>query len=187
MPMSLNKRPCHLNAGINARGEFEGDDRVPACDFTLSGIMLDKDELGELMDDKFIHRAWFNTRGKVLEPVTRKIASFALIDKYEGSTVTLYLGTSTEKLTLQKVKLVKLRLAPQTGGLTELRLQVQCRADAEQMSQLYTHQDMGVDASMRFGKLEIKAKAQPELPIGDETDDDAGGDLVPGPLDQPSA
>jgi hypothetical protein len=167
MGLSLNKRSCVLGAGVNGRSQLHGDEDVPACDFTIGNVMLEKEELNELLDDKYAHNALFNTRGKLCEPMFRQFNEFSLKHKYEKSYVTLWLDLAETVIKFADCKLARIRLSPQTGGMTELTLQVQCTADAESMAQIYTHQKRDCSVNIRFGKQEApKQKAQPELPLG---------------------
>jgi hypothetical protein len=179
MAMSLTKRGCKLSTHINARAEMDGEDPVPACDFTIHGMLLDGDELGELMNEPSIHNRWFNIKAKPVEPWgARKIAAYALCDKFEGAGVRLFLDGATS-MTLKSCKLKNLRLEPQTGGLTNLSLTVQYRASADEIAVLYTHQGLDISASLQFGRVAKSAKAQPQLPL-----DHLGPNEVPGPLDE---
>lgn len=167
MSLTVKKTGAKLGASINVRNELHGDEDVGACDFKLSGIMLDKEDLNELYQDKYYHNSLFNTKGKLMEPMTRLNEPAVFKTKFENSTITLWLGLSDEVVKLTEVKLRKITLEPQTGGLTELCLQVQCNPEAEQLGELYTHQNKDVSVNIRFGREEKpKQKPQPELPLG---------------------
>jgi hypothetical protein len=178
MSLTIKKCPAKLGSSINVRNELHGDEDVGACDFKLSGIMLEKDDLNELYDDKYFHNSVFNTKGRLFEPMTRYNDPMSFKLKFEKSTVTLWLGLSDEIVKFSECKLRKITLDPQTGGLTELCLQVQCNPDVPQIGHLYLHQNKDVSCSIRFGKEEKpKNKAQPELPLGSTEKDEDGNDL----------
>ena len=174
MGLSLNKRPCHLGKSVNTRTEMHGDTPTPAADLTLLGIMLDKDELNGLFNvdpdpkmQRDIYKALFNTKGKMAEPMLPEIHGFKLAHKFDKSRVTVYLGIDNEKVELAGCKLAKIELNPQPGGLTEISLQVQAYPTAEDLGQLYVHLDSDAHCSIRFGKVAIDVKRQPELPMGE--------------------
>jgi hypothetical protein len=171
MALTIKKTGAKLGASLNVRSEHHGDESVGACDFKLSGVMLDKDDLNELYGDKYYHASLFNQKGKALDPMTRKNEPAQFKGKFDQSTVTLWLGLAGEPLKLSDVKLRKITLEPQVGGFTELCLQVQCNPDEEALAQLYTHQNMDVEVNIRFGQEEApKQKAQDELPLDHQVD-----------------
>lgn len=174
---TVKKRECKIGPSINTRTEKHGDNDVPAADVEIEGVMLDREELGELLGDNAAWCAFFNQTGKLFEPLFAQLA-YALTHKFKDSNVVLYLGLAHEKLELAGVKLNRITLTPRTGGMTELTLQVQCTPDAAQMGELHVHRNQHASIGIRFGKLDVKTKAQPELPIGDNPD------IVAGPLDE---
>jgi hypothetical protein len=179
MALTVKKTQAKLGASINVRNERHGDEDVGACDFKIGNILIDKHDLNELYGDKYYHNSLFNTNGKLVEPMTQLNEPAVFKAKFENSTVTLWLGLSDEKLTLTEVKLRKITLEPQTGGYTEMTLQVQCNPDESQLGHLYSHQNKDVSVNIRFGREEKpKQKAQPELPLGDTEKGEDGEDTA---------
>lgn len=175
MAISLTKRPATISSSINSRSEYHGDDLVPACDFSLSGMMLERPELDELLGEGAYVRLFDAGNPNLAEPAFRDIKAIVISRKYEGGSVTLVIGTDETKIKIGGAKLNKITLSPQTGGLTALSLQVQCNPDAATMATLFERMGMPCDASIRFGREQAKpVKPQPELPL-----DHAGDPQVP--------
>lgn len=170
--LSLERRPCKMSGHINVRTEREGDEGVGACDIKISGVMLDREELGKLLGDEHAWRGMFNQKGKVYEPLFPQLADYRLLFSFEKCSVTLWLGLADERESerFNDVKLKSVVLAPQTGGMTAVSVQMQCRPDADQLAKLYCHLETDAHCSMRFGKVADKVKEQPQLPLGEATD-----------------
>jgi hypothetical protein len=167
--MILNKRPGRIGANISSRTEKHGDDNVPAFDMPLEAIMLTQTELNELMNEPLTSVAWFNDRKDGLaEPLFKNVKHFAITDTYEASSVTVYVGLKEQLFTLDDVKLVKIKLTPCVGGLTELKLTCQAKIDDTNTSLFeYLSKDCAVE--IEFGAVsesEKKKAAQPELNLG---------------------
>jgi hypothetical protein len=164
--MILNRRPGKIGANIPSRTEKHGDDNVPAFDVPLEAIMLTQSELNELMNEPLTSVAWFNDRKDGLaEPLFKNVKHFSITDKYEASSVTIGVGLKEQLFTLEDVKLVKLKLSPCVGGLTELKLTVQAKIDDTNTS-LFEYLSKDCSVEIEFGAIsdEEKAKSrQPEL------------------------
>ena len=173
MSLNLTKRQAHIGSSMKSKTQTDGEEKIPTVEIVLSGLMLDKDELNELLDDKYAHNALFDTKGKLHEPMFKQLRAFVLRDKFEKSMVRFYLGLTNETIELKGCKLSKLHIEPTTGGLTELTLQVHCSPDADQMGKLFTAQDSNQSVSIRFGAAEKKKKDQPELPLEGRTKPDS--------------
>jgi hypothetical protein len=165
MGLSLAKRPCTIGPSLNGRTQHHGDEDVPAADFMLKGVMIDKEELGELLEDEYAHRAYFNTKGKVFEPLHPQV-TFRLKHKFEKSMVHLRLGLSDDEVKLGGVKLARITFEPQTGGLCSVSMQVQCTPEAKEVALIFLNQNRDASVTIRFGKIESKKIRQPELPLG---------------------
>jgi hypothetical protein len=163
--LELDKRPCKIGTSINTRRELHGEDPVPAMDIPLANILLTKAELNELLDDR---HAWdmlyLDHKGKPAEPMFGKVFKpFALLAKYSGD-VAIYVGLKPEMIELADVKLTKLKLEPQTGGLTALSLTVQATPDMHAAARLFEHLDCPVDVLIEFADPdEDSDEEQPEL------------------------
>lgn len=176
----FKKRPCQLAGNLNGRIEFQGEDEVPAADISISGFMLAKDELNELFGDPHTHDAWFNKSGPLTEPtdwVKRLSGAFPFFDKFENCAIGFLLGTADELLTLNQVRIAKIRLTPSTGGWTEMAFQVQISTeDEEAVGKLWLFMGREIDAELTLGNVKgedapkVKAKDQPELPMDHKAD-----------------
>jgi hypothetical protein len=170
MTMLITKRPCRIGSSINTRTEKHGDEDVPACDIPLEAIMIDANELNILLGDTGAHKALFR-KGKngsetIQEPAFRQLKSFVLKDKFEDANVLLTVGINGTEVELADVKLAKVTLAPQVGGLTELSLQVQATPDVEDIAEILQYLNGEEDVAIEFGKRAEKAASkQKDLPI----------------------
>lgn len=164
--MILNRRPGKIGGNISSRTEKHGDDNVPAFDMPLEAIMLTQSELNELMNEPLTAVAWFNDRKDGLaEPLFKNVKHFAIVDTYEASSVTIGVGLKEQLFTLEDVKLVKLKLTPCVGGLTELKLTVQAKID-ETNTSLFEYLSKDCNVEIEFGSISESEKAkakQPEL------------------------
>lgn len=165
--LTLTKRPARIRNSINTRVEKHGDEDVPACDVPLEGIMLEREELNALLDDAYAHDALFNHRsqGKADEPIFRKFKPLVFRDKFEEGEITLHVGMGQEQIELKGVKLARVTLDPQVGGLTELSLQVQCNPSTDKIAQLFTYMNHDVELEISFGKKSEKGGKQKDLPL----------------------
>jgi hypothetical protein len=167
MELSLEKRPCRIGVSINTRREMHGEEPVPAMDIPLTNILLDKGELNALLGDKFAHDSLYTTKAsKPAEPTfARSLKPFSVIGKFANSRVVIWVGLKPEMLELAEVKLVKLKLEPQVGGLTALALTVQTIANDGE-TQLLQFLDSSADVAIDFGEPVADAEeAQDELSL----------------------
>lgn len=165
--LTLTSRPCKIGPSINARTEKHGDEDVQAFDIPLDGVMLEKEELNALLEDPYAHDALFNHRGggKVDEPIFRKFRALQFKDKFEEGEAVITVGLGSEEIRLKDVKLARVTLAPQVGGLTMLSVQVQCRPSTDTIAKVLPYMNHEVEAEVSFGKKVVKSEKQRELPI----------------------
>ncbi len=165
--MILNRRPAQIGASINSRTQKHGEENIPAFDIPLVGIMLTQDELNALMNEKLTSIAWFNDRTDGLpEPLFKNIKHFALTDSYENCSVTIAVGLKEQLFELDEdVKIVKLKLAPCVGGLTELKLTVQAKIEHSNTG-LFEWLSKDCYVELAFGELVKANPKQPELNLG---------------------
>lgn len=171
--LTLDKRPARIGLSINTRTEKHGEESVPAMDIPLTGILLTKDEVNALLDDK---HAWdslyVERKGKPSEPMFAKtLKPFAHVGKWKGSAITLYVGMKPEMYELEG-KLSRAKLTPQTGGLTALSITVQ--VTAEDAVPLIHFLDSAIDVELEFGDEtdEEGEEDQPELNLGTKAKSD---------------
>lgn len=166
--LTLTKRPARIGSSINTRTEKHGDEDVPACDIPIEGLMLEREELNALLGDPYAHDALFNHRsqGKVDEPIFRKFKPLVFREKFESARVVLTVGLGADvEIELKDVKLARITLDPQVGGLVELSVQVQCTPPAETIGALVNYLGHELEAEVTFGQVAEKADRQRELPI----------------------
>jgi len=168
MTLTLTNRPCKIGTNVNGRNEKHGDEDVPAADISIDGLMLEAEELNALLEDPYAHDALFNHRsnGKVDEPIFRKFRPLQYREKFEEAEVVLTVGMGSTEIRLQNVKLARVTLDPQVGGLVKLSLQVQCTPSAETIAQLWSYMNHEVEAEVSFGKKAVKGEKQKEMPLG---------------------
>jgi hypothetical protein len=181
--MTLNSRPCMLGSSINSRVEIHGDENVPALDIPLSAIMLTGTELNALLQEPYAHSALFNERTNpraLVEPLFKQLHPLKLKDKFEESSVTLVVGLNRKTVTLNDVKLAKLTLQPLVGGLTALKLIVQCTPTLDDgITTLLAFMNHDADVEITIGERVAPAQKQSELPLS-MSESPAPGPGVPG-------
>ena len=166
--ITLTNRPCRIGPSINARTEKHGDDDVQAFDIPLAGLMLEKEELNAFLGDPYAYDALFNhhrSNGKADEPIFKKFRPLVLRDKFEEGEVVFTVGMGSEEIRLKGVKLAKVTLDPQVGGLTLLSVQVQCTPSTETIAKVLPYMNHEIEAEVTFGKKIAKSEKQRELPI----------------------
>ncbi len=175
MHLTLTKRPAMLGGSINTRSEKHGDDDVPACDIPISGVLLSRLELNMLANDLGLYDALFRKgEGGVDEPVLRRFKPLVFDEKFEGCTVTVIAGLTATQFMLDDVRIAKIKLEPQAGGLTALSMQVQVLAEGVDVTALLSWMNHEIDVEVQFGRIEEGKKKQGELPlntVGDNDDD----------------
>jgi hypothetical protein len=188
--LTLDKRPCRIGGSLNSRTEKHGDEDVPALDIPLEGLMLTKEELNALTGDAYMHDALFSHRsqGKLDEPILRMFRPLVMREKFEEGQVLLQVGLGADiEIELKDVKLARVTLEPQVGGLTACSVQVQCTPTAETVAQLWPYMGHEADCELTFGKKVTKAEKQKELPLnsfGEGEQPEQGGDIGPDTREQ---
>lgn len=160
-------RPCKLGQSVNTRTEKHGDDSVPACDIPVSGFMLEKAELDELVGKDFWNCMFNNGNGKKADmPLWEKLATMKLADKYSGG-VTIVLGPNVKDIELEDVTIAGITLEPLAGGLTAVSFKIQASDDVEKfVHKLIARLDTEIDLQVEFGdKVERAKSKQQDLPI----------------------
>jgi hypothetical protein len=157
--------------------------------------MLAREELDSLLGAGS-HKALFakSKKDAPVEPLFRQLKPFVLRDKYGESSVVLGLGINGAEVNLNDVKLARITLEPQVGGLTALSLQVQCTPDVDDMAEIFAHLNAECDIEIAFGKRVEKASSkQREMGLGfngeegdgEDEADDANGEASAAPTDRP--
>ena len=118
--LSLTKRPATIGGSINTRTERHGEDKVPGLDIPLAGILINGAELASLIDCPTAYDALYLADEALgVVPRFNAFGDLAVLHKFSNATVKL------DKTTFSPAKLKSIRLAPQTGGLTEISFTLQ--------------------------------------------------------------
>ena len=167
MALTVKKTHGELSQHISLNSEKHGEEDAPCADFTLSGILLDEDDIAEMYDDRYYYRTLFNEKGKLKEPLTRLNGPICYQPQFKKSLVTLWVGLKQEDmLKFSESRVKDIQLEPQTGGSVALSCKVRVFPTEEDMKFLYRHKGQDVMVSIRFGKEDKPAaKASPELPL----------------------
>lgn len=165
--ITLSKREAKYGGHVNVRPEFHGDEKVPACDVSVSAVMLQSHELDALLGAGAYDRL-FAVNGEGLpEPALPDLDQRRTIrEKYEGARVTLYLGLIPTEVVLAPAKLKSITLEPKVGGLTELSATIQATPDPKWLEPLAAF--MATDISLEIVDAKRAAKAgdgQRQLPL----------------------
>ncbi len=134
--LNITLRTAKLGSSLNGRTEKHGNDDVPAADMSVDSIFLTAAELNDLLGIKDAHDRLFRVEhvGGLPEPVFAAYGGHTLPDKFEGANVTIEHGLQKLEIELADVKIAKVYLEPQTGGLTKLSLQIQANHDWEDLA-----------------------------------------------------
>jgi len=114
--LELSKKPCKI-LNINPRVEMHGDEKVPALDVKIGGVMLEQHELNALLGEPHAWAQLFNERsGKMTEPAFRCFGPIPVEREFEDCTVTMYLGLKLEMIELGTTKIKKLKIVRRWAG-----------------------------------------------------------------------
>lgn len=179
--LTITKRTAKIGNAIQSRSEMHGEDSVTAIDIPLSMIMLTAVELNAIMREPYAHNALFNHRvagGGLVEPMLKHIKPIALDEKIEGAKITITHGVDAEVIRLAPVKLAKIRLEPQLGGLTSMACTAQCTPDldvniAHLLERLNATVEIEIDGGEFGAQGELSLTGQQE---GESDEPDAGGE-----------
>lgn len=181
MALTIKKTHAELSAHVSLNAEMHGKDEVACADFTLSGIMLEEEDITEMYDDKLYYRTLINEKGKLKEPMTRLNGPIHYLPQFKKSLVTLWVGIKQDDtLKLSECRVKDISLEVQTGGLVSLSCKVRCFPDEADMKLIYRHKGQDVMCSIRFGKEDKPSvKAAPELPLDHQSQKKDGEAAAP--------
>jgi hypothetical protein len=149
--------------------ETHGDEEKTAFSFPVTGLMLTREQLNELLDDPHADRALFNTkRSGEIEPNLRALLPHHIEQNFEGATVRLKVGEL--KFVLKGCKVKEVELKPQNGGNTEVSFKLYLRPeDDKQILALLGHQRREIRIGVADAKVIEKGDgAQKDLDLRDE-------------------
>lgn len=164
---ALSTRPAKIGNVIkvekaSASKQHQGE-MLSALVIPLTDIMLDERELNALLANPTAHDALFSQSGSMIEPNFTKLKPLALDEKFSSAVVSITHGVSAEKIRLAPVRLSKIKLAPQVGGLTAMTCSVTCTPDLDAgTAHLLARLDSSIDVEIDFGATKDD---QEELPL----------------------
>lgn len=166
--MDLSIRVCKLGINLNVPSEMHGDERVAAVDIPLVGILLEKEEVNELVGDKFWN-AIFDTPigdGKAPRAAWPDLDDYRIAGKFACS-IAIELGENQNDIELEEATISKIRLKPLDGGLTQMSCSVHTSANVERfIHKLTARIDTEIKMELAIGeKLEREKSKQAELPL----------------------
>lgn len=129
----------------------------------LTDVMLDELELNALLGNPTAYTALFNQAGSVIEPNFQSFGPLPYKEKFQAAAVTITHGVEAEKIRLAPVRISKIKLEPQVGGLTSMSCSVTCTPDLDaKMAHLLGRLDATIDVEIDFG---VSKADQEELPL----------------------
>jgi hypothetical protein len=153
--LHLDNRPCKLGVYLNTPTQKHGEDRVPAKVLGIKNILLNKDELGELLEDSHAWDSFYVEHpGKPAQPIfADKLGPLPVRGKFKGSAVKLSFGLKPYEVTFAQATCQSLKLERQEGGLTALSLTLVClKSDvAGELARLDEHLDSSAHIVLEFG------------------------------------
>lgn len=163
--LQLAERIAKLGNSLNTRSEKHGDEDVPACDIPIAGFLLEASELDAFLG-KGTHKLLYRDgKGNSIEPRIDLVTELAIDQKFVGS-VSLDLESIELDLSDENVTIAKVKLEPQTGGLTAMSFQVQCTPSADEIAQIVQSLNREIRVAINLGgRKQPKGKKQPELPM----------------------
>lgn len=174
--LTLERRDGKIGNAIQTRGEEHGDETLPAKDIPLT-TMISRTELSQLLREPLACESFFNDHAGFAEPLYGgKIAPIKILGKFENSTVVITVGIDETEIRLAKATLASLVFDPMAGGMTSLKLSVQYHPqDSDNVALLEKWLNHECKVQVEIGQLaKPKKDDQPQLPLGDPSDDEPG-------------
>lgn len=166
--IALSKRPATVTK-LNPRVEWHGEDSVPACDISLSGIALTSEgEINSLLGGSYAFRSLFTNNKGAWEPALPMFSEFALESTFDEATVLLTLDAFGQgyELAIAKAKVARIHLALAHGGVAAVSLQVKASGiEPADFGRLVARLEGGVHVEIREGKVAVKSDRQIDLPL----------------------
>jgi hypothetical protein len=178
--MKLKKKACTMGV-INNRIEKHGEKEKVAFDIPLT-LLLDPDELCALLDDKYAHKALFNTKGASAAPMFPQFDGFSLKDDLQAKGATFYIGNGSTDYEIEftDVRLKGLFLSPIQGGETQLTFKLQVLPQMKHVTKLIDNQHCMLKLSVdKTNSIDKKKDKQQDLPLTKETNGSAAEATAP--------
>lgn len=164
----LRERPCTIGGSINTRTQLHGEEKIPACDIPIEGVMLTQPELDKLLGAGTHARWYVKGKGGAIEPAFPDVHELKLSVKFKECAVTMTLHGKTH--TFADCKLGKLVAQRQVGGMTWLGMQLQTTDEIDVRAAV----NADIRAQIAFGSRVMPNDAQQELALNEgEADDEA--------------
>jgi len=163
--LKLSLRTCKLGPSINTRAERHGEDEnVPAIDVSVSGIILDREEFGDLTEDPELLGMLFKKQTDSTEvPRLADFGPLTFKHKFTDARVTFELGLPKQTVKLVPCKVRKLSFEPVVGGMVRMACQIQCSHEvAPELSKLAPWMNDEVKISISDGSLDRKSNGSDE-------------------------
>jgi len=174
--ITITKREAAYGNHVNVRSENHGDEKIPACDITVSGILLQAHELDAFLGAEAHRRIFEKQTDGFHTPAFPMLDQVRTVrEKYEGARVVLYLGLIPTEVVLAPAKLKNVTLEPQAGGLTAIAMTIQATPDPAVMGTLASFMNSGISIEITDAKrAAATSRKQRELPL------DGAGGAAPG-------
>lgn len=164
--LTLSKRAGQIGPSINTRTEKHGEEDVPGLDIPVTGIFLDAEELGVLLQDPEAHTCLFTkSRSVADEPRFDSLAPLKIDGKFTDAKVLITVGEHQVHFKPAKVKSIELE--PQVGGMTMMSCTIQGNPSSN--TDVLELLNAKCRIQITGGEMETKNDDQPELPMGHDT------------------
>lgn len=165
LKLTLSKRAGQIGPSINTRTEKHGEEDVPGLDIPISGIFLDADELGVILQDSDAHKSLFTgTRSAAPEPRFNSLKPLQLDGKLTEAKVLIQVGD--HQILLKPAKVKSITLEPQVGGMTAMSCTIQGNPSAN--TDILELLNAKCRIAITGASMEEKDDNEPELPLAHE-------------------
>ena len=189
----LTDKVCRLGKIANNL-EHHGKDWVTAFAIPVSGLNLTAAELNAFLRDRYAHRSWYDTsKAGAAEPMPWwNGEEFRLSKSYEADELLITVsgdqelrfessGDPKDEDYRAACRISDLVLAPQVGGMTEVRFKLYVLPELGKRNLLLQeHQHREVRISWKDGRAIERDKRQPQLPLGSEDGTDSAAAVLGG-------
>lgn len=168
------KGEAAIGGSINTRTELHGEDHVMAMDIPVQ-LLIKRNVLCKLLREDLAVQSLFNEKKPGhFEPLFGgKIGWIPLVGKYKESSVTFTCGVDEKKIEFENCSISKLKIDPQIGGMTAVKLTVQTEMN-EVGKDLFDFAGGNWPVEIKLGKLaDVSKEDQMELPMGGPVDDES--------------
>lgn len=163
--ISIACRPAKLGTNASVRTEKHGDANVQAVDVTAT-FSISEEELDAVLGEGSSAVLFVSSLTGPAEPRFKGIEGLALEEKLEDVQVLMRLGLKRTECSLGLCKLAKVVLSPATGGMTEVKLQIQATPTPDALAALTSHMNLEVELDLTPApKAATDREEQPSLDL----------------------